>query len=67
MTQDTDPGVSLEEHYKGYVIYLENNADQHTGGYEYSVSDGDNILTEGLEFDSEQALQQARDFVDALD
>ncbi|STO98957.1 hypothetical protein [Grimontia hollisae] len=66
MTEDHYPEITLEEYYRGYTIYVENNPDQYTGGYEYSVSDGENILKEGLEFDADAALQAAKDYIDTL-
>lgn len=66
MTEDYYPEITLEEVYKGYSIYVEKNPDQYTGGYEYSVSDGENLLKEGLDFDVDAALQEARDYIDTL-
>lgn len=44
MTENYYPEITLEEAYKGYSICVENNRDQYTGGYENSVSDGENLL-----------------------
>ncbi|MBT1446542.1 hypothetical protein KJI95_18770 [Shewanella sp. JM162201] len=66
MTKDYYPFISHEEEYKGYVIYVENNPDSYRGGYEYSVSDGEAIIEDGLVFDVEDALQSARSFIDSL-
>lgn len=66
MNDEHYPDVTLEETYKGYVIYLENNPDQYTGGYEFSISDSENILHEGLEFDAETAFLKARELIDSM-
>lgn len=66
MTTDHYPDFDHEETYKGYTLYVENNADQHIGGYEYCVTNDSGIIEEGLEFDAQVAVQKARDYVNSL-
>ncbi|PSW19042.1 hypothetical protein C9I98_13700 [Photobacterium sanctipauli] len=66
MTEDTYPEITHEESYKGYTIYIENNADRYRGGYEYTVSDGSDELDSGLVFTVEDGISEAKAFIDSL-
>lgn len=66
MTEDTYPETTHEETYKGYAIFIENSADRYRGGYEYTVSDGDEEIESGLVFTIEDSISEARAFIDSL-
>ncbi|MGF1727542.1 hypothetical protein [Photobacterium nomapromontoriensis] len=66
MTRDFYPEVTHEETYKGYTIFIENNADQYRGGYEFSVLSGDSEIETGIAFTVEDSITEAKDFIDSL-
>ncbi|WP_163130347.1 hypothetical protein [Agarivorans sp. Alg241-V36] len=66
MIEDTYPELSFEDTYKGYTIFIENNADQYRGGYEYSIADGNSELERGLVFSLEVGIKEAKAFIDSL-
>lgn len=57
---------SYEEEYFGYEIYVEKNRDQYRGGFEWSVCKDESELDVGLAFSVNDALTEARKFVDSI-
>lgn len=57
---------SYEEEYFGYEIYIEKNRDRYRGGFEWSVCKDENELDVGLTFTVNDALSEARKFVDSV-
>jgi hypothetical protein len=56
----------LEEFAAFYEIYIEENPDIYRGGFVWTVSDGENILEEGLSFDKDEAYEDASEYIAAL-
>lgn len=54
---------TIEEEFEGYKIYIESNLDHHRGGYEWSVSKGDELLDSGLAFSIEGAMSEAQNSI----
>ena len=44
------------ENFYGYVVTVEPNADRNRGGFVWSVSKGDTVISEGLEFSEGAAM-----------
>lgn len=70
MNDDIDPvdptADSYEEEYFGYEIYVEKNRDRYRGGFEWFVCKDENELDVGLAFAANDALAEARKFVDSV-
>ena len=70
MNDDIDPVDSIadsyEEEYLGYEIYVEKNRDPYRGGFEWFVCKDANELDAGLAFSVNDALAEARKFVDSV-
>lgn len=56
----------LEQFAAFYEIYIEENPDIYRGGVIWSVSDGKNILEEGLSFDKDEAYEDASEYIAKL-
>lgn len=54
----------MEFRYAGFDIYIDSSPDQYSACFEYSVSDGESVLTQGLEFDVDEAISSAKRWVD---
>lgn len=56
--------TEIEESYKGYIIYTDENPDGYRGGFEFCISNGTEILEQGITADAELALSMAQKWVD---
>lgn len=58
--------TDIEERYKGYIVYIDENPDAYRGGFVFCVSDGTEILDEGLAADLELARSTAKRRIDEI-
>ncbi|OEE59969.1 hypothetical protein A1OK_12845 [Enterovibrio norvegicus FF-454] len=56
--------TEIEEPYKGFTIYIDENPDAYRGGFEFCISNGTTILEQGLTADLESAFSTAQKWVD---
>ncbi|NGN97690.1 hypothetical protein G5S52_08405 [Grimontia sp. S25] len=56
--------AETEESYKGFTIYIDENSDGYRGGFEFCISNGTEILEQGLTADPESALSTAQKLID---
>ncbi|WP_323813420.1 hypothetical protein [Cellvibrio sp. NN19] len=57
---------SIEEEFKDYTIYIENNPDPYREGFEWSICKDNEILESNLAFTVEDAFQEAKTAIDTL-
>ncbi|BDM66248.1 hypothetical protein NFHSH190041_37000 (plasmid) [Shewanella sp. NFH-SH190041] len=55
----------METTYKAFSIYIEPNADRYSGGFEWSVSLNDEIISDGLAWSESDAEAAAKAFADS--
>ena len=55
-----------EENLCGFDIFVEPNPDNWRGGFQWSVSQGNEELECGLEFSGSLALETARNFIEKM-
>ncbi|USH01911.1 hypothetical protein K6Q96_13695 [Grimontia kaedaensis] len=56
--------AETEEVYKGFTIYIDENPDFYRGGFEFCISTGTEIVSQGLTADPESALSTAQKWID---
>ncbi len=56
--------TETEEVYKGLIIYIDENYDVYRGGFEFCISNGTEVLEQGLTADPESALSTAQKWID---
>jgi len=62
---DSNIALPFEEEYQGFEIYIEQNPDNYSEGFCWSISRNDECLNEGIEFDIQSAINMARKAIDA--
>lgn len=62
-SDDEDEVDDIEQFAAFYEIHIEENPDIYRGGFIWAVSDGENILEEGLSFDKDEAYEDASEYI----
>ncbi|MEZ8141683.1 hypothetical protein [Enterovibrio sp. FF113] len=50
--------------YEGFSIFVEENADQYCGGFEFTVIDASGIIKSGIAFSQQDAFNKAIRWID---
>lgn len=53
-----------EFEYEGFSIFVEGNPDQYCGGFEFTVIDSSGIIKSGIAFSQQDAINEAKRWID---